>query len=314
MSFFYLSDDDKEKCFVYYAKGTIFQDEPAYVTAYDICNGLTVHFNEVEADACRFSIPLRDAGSGRYFNVAATPGAIDKMISWLRTKHYIFYTPGVNLDAVLDSDGLSHRVEAFWDIEDRRKREAEREDQEKLEEYCKNDPACGLSLKKLHMQYVEIQRLKKERDELKERLEKLEGGGYACSGCKRTTCGYFTEILSSLGVKNAVVYPPRGQSKVECFAKLANERAHVIFKENQTLRQQVDSFSKIAAEDKDKIESLKRVISGLNIQASNQAHIIKKQDKQLKDLGVALSNVKNTVDCEIDDLMKTHGDDIIPIF
>lgn len=85
--------------------------------------------------------------------------------------------------------------------------------------------------------------------------------------------------------------------------------------------QQVDSFSKITAEYKDEIESLKRVISGLNIRVRNQSSIIKtqnesltKQRKQLKDLGVALGNVKNTVDCEIDTLMSDHGDEIIPEF
>lgn len=364
---YWLNFEDMERCFLIYRKGTVFEKEPAYITAYEACKGL----NEYYASEDNGRIPLRDARTGIRFSECATRGvigSIDKMITWLREKHDIFYTPAMNLCIPLE-DPLSRSVKKFWEEEDAQ--------QKQIEEYCKNDPACGLSLKKLHNQYVahhvppvtysfpldkpvgrvtnvhigqpgegiridielfDKQRLEKERDELKEerdnlkeerdnlvkRLEEIDEygyGGYACSGCKRTTCGYFTEILSSLGVKNAVVYPPRGQSKVECFAKLANERAHVVFKENQTLTQQVDAFSKIADEYKDKIKSLKRVISGLNIRVHNQSSIIKtqneslaKQDKQLKDLGVALSNVKNTVDCEMDDLMKTHGDDIIPIF
>lgn len=406
---YWLSFENMERCFPIYRKGTVFEKEPAYITAYEICKGL----NEYYSDDDNVCIPLRDAHTGKRFSECATTGNIDAMIRWLREKHDIFYFPGMNLCIPLE-DPLSRSVKKFWEEEDAQ--------QKQIEEYCKNDPACGLSLKKLHGQYVvhhedpniaptdvtpvpapmeiiealwrsvsdepvpemeiktasdqfkffrkvlrtvtkqknelrtlkedfdslnksydqlwedkerkkrmlnsyygatcgatadaygEIQRLKKERDELKERLENLEGGGYACSGCKRTTCEYFAEILSTLGVKNAVVCYLRGRSKVECFAKLANERAQVIFKENQTLMQQVDAFSKIAAEDKDKIESL-------NMRCMNQEEIIKvqnksltKQSKQLKDLGVALGNVKNTVDFEIDTLTSDHGDEIIPEF
>lgn len=398
-TFCYLSDADKEQCFIIYRKGTVFQNEPACITAYDICMGLNQHFRGTGVHSYQFSIPLRDAHTGRHFTEVATPECIDKMINWLRRKHDIFYAPGINPDV----DSLSWRVERFWADKEQRDEEAKRLEQQKIEEYCKNDVACTLSLKKMHMQYVahheepisstdfktrfdlfvekvwegvfdeeapvatsvknktaraealyeklvglkkerdelkerneqlardyealwkdrerkkrvlnsfygascgytadaigEVQRLKKEHDELKERLENLEGGGYTCSDCKRTTCGYFTEILSTLGVKNAVVYPPRGRSKVECFAKLANERAQAVMKENRVMARTIDTH----------VERL-----------NNQEEIIKTQNKslerqarQLKDLGVALGNVKNTVDFEIDTLMADHGDEIIPEF
>lgn len=404
---YWLNSENVDRCFPIRRRGTVFEKEPAYITAYEVCKGLNEYYSNGKKN-----IPLRDAQTGKRFHDLPLTATVDKMIRWLREKHDIFYTPAMNLCIPLE-DPLSRSVKRFWEEEDAQ--------QKQIEEYCKNDVVCNLSLKKMHMQYVahheepitptyvtpvpapielfeelwravsdepvpemeiktatdqfkfcrkvlrkvakqknelralkedfdslnksydqlwedkerkkrmlnsyygatcgatadaygEIQRLKKERDELKERLENLEGGGYACSGCKRTTCGYFAEILSTLGVKNAVVYPARGQSKVECFAKLANERAQVIFKENQTLMQQVDAFSKIADEYKDKIESL-------NMRCMNQEEIIKvqnesltKQSKQLKDLGVALGNVKNTVDFEIDTLMSDHGDEIIPEF
>lgn len=409
---YWLSFENMERCFTIYRKGTVFEHEPAYITAYEVCKGLNEYYQE--SDVFKTHIPLRDASTGTRFSECATTGNIDAMVRWLREKHDIFYFPGMNLCIPLE-DPLSRSVKKFWDEEDAQ--------QKQIEDYCKNDPACGLSLKKLHNQYVahhvppikysfpidkpvgrvtnahigqpgegirididlfdkelwglisdepvpeiktttdhlkfyrkvlrtvakqknelqtlredydslnksydrlwedkerkkrmlnsyygatcgatadaygEIQRLKKERDELKERLEKLEGGGYACSGCKRTTCGYFAEILSTLGVKNAVVYPARGQSKVECFAKLANERAQAVMKENRVMAKTIDTH----------VERL-----------NNQEEIIKTQNKslerqarQLKDLGVALGNVKNTVGFEIDTLMSDHGDEIIPEF
>ena len=364
---YWLNCEDKDRCFPIRRRGTVFENEPAYITAYEVCKGLNEYYSNGKKN-----IPLMDAQTGKRFHDLPLTATVDKMIKWLRDKHDIFYIDGINLCIPLE-DPLSRSVKKFWDEEDAQ--------QKQIEEYCKSDPACSLSLKKLHMQYVahheepitptdvtpvpapmeiiealwrsvsdepvpemeiktatdqfkffrkvlrtvtkqknelrtlkedfdslnksydqlwedrerkkhmlnsyygatcgatadaygEIQRLKKERDELKERLENLEGGGYVCSGCKRTTCGYFSEILSTLGVKNAVVYPPRGQSKVECFAKLANERAQVIFKENQTLMQQVDSFSKIADEYKNEIDTL-------NMRCMNQEEIIKVQNKSL---------------------------------
>ena len=53
----------------------------------------------------------------------------------------------------------------------------------------------------------------------------------------------------------------------------------------------------------------------------NQEIIIKtegksltEQCKQIHDLGASLRDIKEVVDGKMDDLMKTHGDDIIPIF
>lgn len=345
---YWLNCEDKERCFQIRRKHTVFEYEPAYITAYDVCKGLNEYYNSDKKN-----IPLRDAQTGKCFHDLPLTATVDKMIKWLREKHDIFYVQAINLCIPLE-DPLSRSVKKFWEEEDAQ--------QKKIENYCKNDPACGLSLKKLHNQYVthhvppitysfpldkpvgrvtdahigqpgegiridielfDKQRLKKERDELKERLENLEGGGYACSGCHRTTCGYFAEILSSLGIKDAYITSGRrgSMSIVEAYAKAANERAQVIFSENKTLMQQVDSFSKIADEYKDEIESLKRVISGLNVRVNNQSSIIKtqnesltKQRKQLKDLGASLRDIKEVVDCEMDDLMQMHGDDIIPMF
>lgn len=309
---YWLNSENVERCFPIRRRGTVFEKEPAYITAYEVCKGLNEYYNNGKKN-----IPLRDAQTGKHFHDLPLTATVDKMIRWLREKHDIFYSPAMNLCIPLE-DPLSRSVKNFWDEEDAQ--------QKKIEEYCKNDPACGLSLKKLHNQYGEIQRLKKERDELKEErdnlVKRLEGidkyyyAGHVCSGCKRTTCGYFAEILSSLGIKDAYITSgQRGSmSIVEAYAKAANKRAQVIFKENQTLMQQVDAFSKIAAEDKDKIESLKmRTINQEEI-IKSQNRSLERQARQLKDLGVALGNVKNTVDFEIDTLMSDHGDEIIPEF
>ena len=277
--FYYLSDDDKEKCFVYYAKGTIFQDQPAYVTAYDVCKGLTAHFNEVEADACRFIIPLRDASSGRHFTVAATQGvsgAIDKMISWLRAKHYIFYTPGLNLDAVLDHDRLSYRVNAFWNAEDKRQEKIKIEEQQKIENYCKSDVAVATA------------------------SDEIGSGGHVCTVCKGRVCDQFVDILHALGIKEGVLYPARGQSMVDAYAKAAKVRAEVIFNEPQKMQKQIDELN-------ERIHNQEEIIK-----AQNKSLI--QQKKQLTDLGASLRDIKEVVDCEMDDLMQTHGDDIIPMF
>ena len=382
---YWLNCEDKDRCFQIRRRGTVFEKEPAYITAYEVCKGLNEYYSNGKKN-----IPLRDAQTGKRFHDLPLTATVDKMIKWLREKHDIFYSPAMNLCIPLE-DPLSMRVKRFWEAEDAR--------QKQIEEYCKNDLACNLSLKKLYNQYVvhhedtniapadvtrlpapmeiieelwmavsdepvpeiktttdqlkfynkvlrtvakqknelrtlredfdslnksydrlwvdkerkkrmlnsfygvtcgatadaydEIQRLKKERDELKERLEKLEGGGYVCTVCKGRVCDQFIDILNALGIKEGALYPTRGQSKVDAYAKAAKVRAEVIFSEHQKMQKQIDE---------------------LNERVRNQEIVIKAEGKsltehrkQIHDLGASLRDIKEVVDGKMDDLMKTHG-------
>lgn len=156
-------------------------------------------------------------------------------------------------------------VKKFWEAEDER--------QKQIEEYCKNDVAVAAS-------------------------EEIDTDG--CTICKGRVCDQFIDVLNALGVKEGVLYPARGQSRVDAYAKAAKVRAEVIFNEHQKMQKQIDE---------------------LNERVRNQEIIIKtegksltEQCKQIHDLGASLRDIKEVVDDKLDDLMKTHGDDIIPMF
>lgn len=285
---YWLNSEDIDRCFQIRRKGTVFEKEPAHITAYGVCKGLNEYY-----DSNKMYMSLRDAHTGRCFCDLPLTDTIDKMIKWLREKHNIFYTQAINLCIPLE-DPLSMRVKRFWDAEDAR--------QKQIEEYCKSDVAVAAS--------EELDSVKKERDELKEkcdnlvkRLEEIDEygyGGHVCTACKGRVCDQFIDILNALGVKEGVLYPARGQSKVNAYAKAAKYRAEVIFNEHQKQQKQIEELY-------ERIHNQEQVIK-------TQNESLTKQRKQLKDLGVALGNVKNTVDFEIDTLMSDHGDEIIPEF
>lgn len=90
---YWLNSEDKERCFQILHKGTAFEKEQAYITAYEVCKGL----NEYYSDGSKGYIPLRDAHTGKPVIIWATADNIDKMIKWLRETHDIFYSPNMNL-------------------------------------------------------------------------------------------------------------------------------------------------------------------------------------------------------------------------
>lgn len=261
---YWLSFENMERCFTICRKGTVFEKEPACITAYEVCKGLNEYYQE--SDVFKTHIPLRDASTGTRFSECATTGNIDKMIRWLREKHGIFYFPAMNLCIPLE-DPLSRSVKKFWDEEDAQ--------QKQIEEYCKNDVAVAVAASE-------------------------ELGSDGCTVCKGRVCDQFIDILNALGVKGGVLYSARGQSKVDACAKAAKSRAEVIFKEHQKQRKQIDELY-------ERIHNQESIIK-------TQNESLTKQRKQLKDLGASLRDIKEVVDCEMDDLMKTHGDDIIPMF
>ena len=256
---YWLNCEDKERCFQIRRKGTIFEKEPAYITAYEVCKGL----NEYYGNTFKTSIPLRDARTGKCFSECATADNIDKMIKWLREKHDIFYFQAMNLCIPLE-DPLSMRVKNFWEAEDTR--------QKQIEEYCKNDVVTTAS-------------------------EEIDAD--SCTVCKGRVCDQFIYILNALGVKEGVLYPARGQSRVDAYAKAAKVRAEAIFNEHQKMQKQIDELY-------ERIHNQEQTIK-------TQNESLTKQRKQLNALGASLRDIKEHVDCEMDDLMKTHGDDIIPI-
>lgn len=256
---YWLNSEDKDRCFQIRRKGTVFEKEPAYITAYEVCKGLNEYY-----DSDKRHIPIRDAHTGRRFCDLPLTDTVDKMIKWLREKHNIFYTKAINLRIPLE-DPLSMRVKRFWEAEDER--------QKQIEEYCKSDVAVAAS-------------------------EKIDADG--CTICKGRVCDQFIDVLNALGVKEGVLYPARGQSRVDAYAKAAKVRADIIFSEHQKMQKQIDE---------------------LNERVRNQEIIIKaegksltEQCKQIHDLGASLRDIKEVVDDKLDDLMKTHGDGIIPMF
>lgn len=297
---YWLNREDKERCFRILRKGTAFEKEPAYITAYEVCKGL----NEYYSDDFKTYIPLRDAHTGKPVIEGATADNIDKMIRWLREKHDIFYFQAMNLCIPLE-DPLSKKVKDFWDGEDER--------QKQIEEYCKNDVAVTAS--------EELVSVKKERDELKKQCDWLRttinsvyglaadtcgssveigSGGHVCTICKGRVCDQFIDILNALGIKEGALYPARGQSKVDACAKVAKQRAEVIFNEHQSMLKQIDELN-------ERIHNQEQIIK-----AQNES--LTRQRKQLNDLGASLRDIKEVVDSEMDDLMAQHGDDIIPVF
>lgn len=256
---YWLNCEDKDRCFPIRRRGTVFEKEPAYITAYEVCKGLNEYYSNGKKN-----IPLRDAQTGKRFHDLPLTATVDKMIKWLREKHDIFYYQAMNLCIPLE-DPLSRSVKKFWEEEDAQ--------QKQIEGYCKSDVAVAAS-------------------------EELGSDG--CTVCKGRVCDQFIDILNALGVKGGVLYSARGQSKVDACANAAKSRAEVIFNEHQSMRKQINELH-------ERIHNQEEIIK-------TQNESLTKQRKQLKDLGVAFSKVKEVVDCEMDDLMKTHGDDIIPIF
>lgn len=303
---YWLNCEDKDRCLQIRLRGTVFEKEPAYITAYDVCKGLNEYYSNGKKN-----IPLRDAQTGKRFHNLPLTATVDKMIKWLRDKHDIFYFQAINLCIPLE-DPLSMRVKRFWEAEDER--------QKQIEEYCKSDPAVTAS--------EELDSVKKERDELKKKCDALTthlgvlrttinstyglaestcgnsgeigSGGHVCTVCKGRVCDQFIDILNALGIKEGVLYPARGQSKVDAYANAAKVRADIIFSEHQKKQKQIDELYERIHNQEETIKT--------------QNESLTKQRKQLKDLGASLRDIKEVVDCEMDDLMKTHGDDIIPIF
>lgn len=168
-------------------------------------------------------------------------------------------------------------VKKFWEAED--------ELQKQIEEYCNNDVAVTAS--------EVLSSVKKERDEL---IRKCD----VCTVCNGRVCDQFIDILNALGVKEGVLYPARGQSKVDAYAKAAKVRADIIFSEHQKQQKQIEELYERIHNQEETIKT--------------QNESLTKQRKQLKDLGASLRDIKEVVDDKLDDLMKTHGDGIIPIF
>lgn len=255
---YWLNREDKERCFQIRRKGTVFEKEPAYITAYEICKGLNEYYSNGKKN-----IPLRDAQTGKRFHDLPLTATVDKMIKWLRDKHDIFYIQAINLCIPLE-DPLSMRVKRFWEGEDER--------QKQIEEYCKNDVMTTES------EEIDVD---------------------SCTVCKGRVCDQFIDILNALGIKGGAIYPARGQSKVDAVAKAAKVRAEVIFNEHQKMQKQIDELN-------ERVRNQEIIIT-------TEGKSLTEQCKQIRDLGVSLRDIKEVVDCKMDDLMKTHGDDIIPI-
>jgi uncharacterized coiled-coil protein SlyX len=258
---YWLNREDKERCFQIRRRGTVFEKEPAYITAYEVCKGLNEYYSNGKKN-----IPIRDAHTGKRFHDLPLTATVDKMIKWLRDKHDIFYIEAINLCIPLE-DPLSMRVKRFWEGEDER--------QKQIEEYCKNDVVMTA-------------------------FDEIGSGVHECTICKGRVCDQFVDILNALGVKEGVLYPARGQSRVDAYAKAAKVRAEVIFNEHQKMQKQIDELY-------ERIHNQEQTIK-------TQNESLTKQRKQLNDLGASLRDIKEVVDCEMDGLMKTHGDDIIPVF